>query len=142
MDNTIMQKLVEELVKNLNITKNDEGDIVISSNASVCPLCRDRDNDWVTVEFDDSMTKESIHAYKDVVDVLDESSFKEYLAYLASALDIDTFNKLTDKESFNEDEANVVDEMVFIATTKLKKYLKDKVERYNDAIGLCNAILD
>ena len=34
MDNTIMQKLVEELVKNLNITKNDEGDIVISSNAS------------------------------------------------------------------------------------------------------------
>ena len=88
------------------------------------------------------MTKESVHAYKDVVDVLDESSFKEYLAYLASALDIDTFNKLTDKESFNEDEANVVDEMVFIATTKLKKYLKDKVERYNDAIGLCNAILD
>lgn len=142
MDNTIMQKLVEELVKNLNITKNDEGDIVISSNASVCPLYRDRDDDWVTVEFDDSMTKESLQAYKDVVDVLDESSFKEYLAYLASALDIDTFNKLTDKESFNEDEANVVDEMIFIATTKLKKYLKDKVERYNDAIGLCNAILD
>lgn len=142
MDNTIMQKLVEELVKNLNITKNDEGDIVISSNASVCPICREKDDDWEIVKFDDGMTKETIQAYKDVVDILDETSFKEFLLNLSTVLDIDTFNKLLDKESFDEKEADVVDEMIFAATSKLKSYLKGKVERYNDAIGLCNAILD
>lgn len=142
MDNTIMKKLVEELVKNLNIKKADNGDIVVSSNACVCPICREKDDDWEIVKFDDGMTKETIQAYKDVVDILDETSFKEFLLNLSTVLDIDTFNKLLDKESFDEKEADVVDEMIFAATSKLKSYLKSKVERYNDAIGLCNAILD
>lgn len=142
MEKAIMKKLVEELVKNLNVTKDDNGDITISSNASVCPLCRDRDNGWESVEFDDSMTKETVQAYKDVVDILDEASFNEFVLSLRTMLDITDFDKLLTKDSYDPAEADAVEEMIFAATTKLKSFLKEKVERYNDAIGLCNAILD
>lgn len=129
-----MEKLFEELLKNLNIEKDNDGNVTISSNASV--------DNWTDVEFDDSLTKESVQAYKDVVDVLDSDTFRDYLNDLSTVVDLDTFNKLLDLDKYSTDEADAVEEMIYAATIKLKKILKGKVERYNDAIGLCNAILD
>lgn len=136
MEKEIMEKLLEELLKNLNIKKDDDGNVTISSDASV------DSEGWEVVKFDDSLTKESVQAYKDVVDVLDSDTFKDYLKDLSTVVDLDTFNKLLDLDKFSTDEADAVEEMIYAATVKLKKVLKDKVERYNDAIGLCNAILD
>lgn len=134
MEKEIMEKLFEELLKNLNIEKDNDGNVTISSNASV--------DNWTDVEFDDSLTKESVQAYKDVVDVLDSDTFRDYLNDLSTVVDLDTFNKLLDLDKYSTDEADAVEEMIYAATIKLKKILKGKVERYNDAIGLCNAILD
>lgn len=79
-------------------------------------------------DFDDSSTKEIVAEYKESIKALDDDLFLEIVDELSSKLDLKEFNSLLDLESFDEDQARKVEEMIDISTEVICLHLQHKIQ--------------
>lgn len=79
-------------------------------------------------EFDDSSIKELVEDYKEGIKALDDDLFLEIVDKLRSKLNLTKFNELLDLESFNEEQAQEVEEMIDISTSVICLHLQHKIQ--------------
>ena len=79
-------------------------------------------------EFDDSDTKKIVEEYKEGIKALDDDLFVEIVDKLKSKFDLNRFNELLDLESFNEEQAQEVEEMINISTDIICLHLQHKIQ--------------
>ena len=82
----------------------------------------------VSESFDDTSTKEIVAEYKEGIKKLDDDLFVEVTEELSTKLNLKEFNELLDLESFNEEQANKVEEMIDISTDIICLYLYHKIQ--------------
>lgn len=90
----------------------DGGDIKIELNES----------------FDDTSTKEIVTEYKENIKKLDDDLFVEVTEELSSKLNLKEFNELLDLESFNEEQANKVEEMIDVSSDIICLHIQHKIQ--------------
>ena len=79
-------------------------------------------------KFDEEELKEIISEYKDNIKALDDDLFIEVVEELKSKLDLKKFNELLDLESFNEEQAREVEEMINISSDVICLHLQHKIQ--------------
>lgn len=77
--------------------------------------------------FNDSSTKDMVASYKENVEDLDDDIFIEATEELAKKMDISEFNDLLDLDSFNEEQASKVEEMISISSDVICSHLQQKI---------------
>ena len=127
--NTIKEILPNEVEESLetngikiNLNKNDNR---ISISISMTSNEDDTDNEE---EFDDSSIKEVINDYKDSINELDDCLFVEAVDDMRQSFDIKRFDKLLNQDSFTEEEANEVGNMINYSTEIICSHLKNKID--------------
>lgn len=78
--------------------------------------------------FDDSDIKDLIKEYKENIENLDDDLFLEVVEDISTKIDINKFNELLDLETFTEDEASKVEEMINISADIISSHLKNKIQ--------------
>lgn len=79
-------------------------------------------------DFDDTEVKELIKEYKENIESLDDDLFIEIVEDLSDKIDINKFNELLDLETFTEEEASKVEEMIDISVDIIASHLKHKIQ--------------
>lgn len=79
-------------------------------------------------EFNDEEIKEIVSEYKENIKALDDDLFLEVVEELKSKLDLKKFNELLDLESFNEDQAKEVEEMINTFSDVICLHLQHKIQ--------------
>lgn len=92
-------------------------------------------NEELDEEFDDTKIKEIIKEHKDNIKELDDNLFIEIVKDIRSVLDIKKFDELLNKESFNEDEASEVGNMINLSSQIICKHLQNKI---NELVNIYN----
>ena len=82
----------------------------------------------VSESFDDTSTKEIVAEYKEAIKKLDDDLFVEVTEELSTKLNLKEFNELLDLESFNEEQADKVEEMISISSDIIGLHLQDKIQ--------------
>lgn len=82
----------------------------------------------VSESFDDTSTKEIVAEYKEGIKKLDDDLFVEVTEELSTKLNLKEFNELLDLESFNEEQADKVEEMISISSDIIGLHLQDKIQ--------------
>lgn len=82
--------------------------------------------------FDDSDIKDLIKEYKENIENLDDDLFLEVVEDISTKIDINKFNELLDLETFTEDEASKVEEMINISADVISSHLKNKIQRWQN----------
>lgn len=82
----------------------------------------------VSESFDDASTKEIVAEYKEGIKKLDDDLFVEVTEELSTKLNLKEFNELLDLESFNEEQADKVEEMISISSDIIGLHLQDKIQ--------------
>lgn len=78
--------------------------------------------------FDDSVIKEKIANYKESIDSLDDNTFLEILDEMREVIDIKEFDELLSMESFTEENAARVEELIDHSTLIVHKFLQNKIQ--------------
>lgn len=78
--------------------------------------------------FDDSDIKDLIKEYKENIENLDDDLFLEVVEDISTKIDLNKFNELLDLETFTEDEASEVEEMIDISADVISSHLKNKIQ--------------
>ena len=78
--------------------------------------------------FDDSDIKDLIKEYKENIENLDDDLFLEVIEDISTKIDLNKFNELLDLETFTEDEASEVEEMIDISADVISSHLKNKIQ--------------
>ena len=81
-------------------------------------------------EFDDTGIKEIVDEYKTNIDKLDDCLFVSALEDMD--LDAKRFDELLNKDSFTEEEADEVEEMINHSVEVIKKHIADKMDELVD----------
>ena len=79
-------------------------------------------------DFDDSDIKDLIKEYKENIKNLDDDLFLEVVEDISTKIDLNKFNKLLDLETFTEDEASKVEEMINISVNSISSHLQNKIQ--------------
>ena len=79
--------------------------------------------------FDDSEIKEVVSEYKENIKELDDDLFVEVTEELATKFDLKEFNDLLDLESYNEDQAKEVENMLDVSSDIICQHLQNKIEK-------------
>ena len=82
----------------------------------------------VSESFDDTSTKEIVAEYKEGIKKLDDDLFVEVTEKLSNKLNLKEFNDLLDLESFNEEQATKVEEMISISSDVICLHLQHKIQ--------------
>ena len=82
----------------------------------------------VSESFDDTSTKEVVAEYKENIKKLDDDLFVEVTEKLSTKLNLKEFNELLDLESFNEEQADKVEEMISISSDIIGLHLQHKIQ--------------
>lgn len=126
---------ISDIINNLSLSI-PEG-TVQSFEADGLKYYLEKDNDYIKIElkaslpektFDDSSTKKIVAEYKESIKALDDDLFLEIVDELSSKLDLKEFNSLLDLESFDEDQARKVEEMIDISTDVICLHLQHKIQ--------------
>lgn len=81
-----------------------------------------------TYTFDDSEIKEKIANYKENIDALDDNTFLDILEEMKEVIDIKEFDDLLSMESFTEENAARVEELIDHSTLIVHKFLQNKIQ--------------
>ena len=126
---------ISDIINNLSLSI-PEG-TVQSFEADGLKYYLEKDNGYIKIElkaslpektFDDSSTKKTVAEYKESIKALDDDLFLEIVDELSSKLDLKEFNSLLDLESFDEDQARKVEEMIDISTDVICLHLQHKIQ--------------
>lgn len=79
-------------------------------------------------KFDDSAIKEKIASYKESIDSLDDNTFLDILDEMREVIDIKEFDDLLSMESFTEENAARVEELIDHSTLIVHKFLQNKIQ--------------
>lgn len=79
-------------------------------------------------KFDDSVIKEKIANYKESIDSLDDNTFLDILDEMREVIDIKEFDDLLSMESFTEENAARVEELIDHSTLIVHKFLQNKIQ--------------
>lgn len=85
------------------------------------------DNEEAIKEFDDSCIKEIVSEYKKTIEELDDCLFVSAAEKMGKSFNLKRFDELLNQDSFNEEEASKVSEMIDISTEIIKDLLEDKI---------------
>ena len=86
------------------------------------------DNKQECQTFDDSETKEKIANYKESIEALDDNTFLDILDEMREVIDIKEFDELLSMESFTEENAARVEELIDHSTLIVHKFLQNKIQ--------------
>lgn len=78
--------------------------------------------------FDDSAIREKIANYKESIDALDDNTFLDILDEMREVIDIKEFDDLLSMESFTEENAARVEELIDHSTLIVHKFLQNKIQ--------------
>ena len=126
---------ISDIINNLSLSI-PEG-TVQSFEADGLKYYLEKDNGYIKIEleaslpektFDDSSTKKIVAEYKESIKALDDDLFLEIVDELSSKLDLKEFNSLLDLESFDEDQARKLEEMIDISTDVICLHLQHKIQ--------------
>ena len=78
--------------------------------------------------FNDSDIKDLIKEYKENIENLDDDLFLEVIEDISTKIYLNKFNELLDLETFTEDEASEVEEMIDISADVISSHLKNKIQ--------------
>lgn len=78
--------------------------------------------------FDDSKIKEEVKNYKDIVENLDDCLFLEIVEDMSEKVDVKTFDELLEQDSYTEDEAEIVSQMMNITKTVIYEHVVQKIQ--------------
>lgn len=79
-------------------------------------------------EFDDSEIKQTVEEFKNAIKELDDDFFVEVTEAFSEKIDNKKFNDLLDLESYTEEQACEVSEMIEIATTIIQSHIQSKIQ--------------
>ena len=82
----------------------------------------------VSESFDDTSIKEVVARYKENIKKLDDDLFVEVTEKLSTKLNLKEFNELLELKSFDEEQANKVEEMIDISADIICLYLYHKIQ--------------
>lgn len=86
-------------------------------------------------EFDDSKIKDQVKKYKDIYDSIDDCLFMEIIDDISEDIDLKTFNELLDQESYTENEAQVVEQMINYSNNIIKNHVDHKIQNLTDLLN-------
>ena len=90
------------------------------------------DNEDVVERFDDSCIKEIIKEYKERIEELDDCLFVEAAEEMGQYFDVKRFDELLNQDTFTEEEAAEVSEMIDQSSQIICDHLEDKINELVD----------
>ena len=123
----------ETMLSNLLTSLIPDGNQEFEKDGIKYTVKKDGDNleirmETIHPEFDDSETKDLINEYKENIKAIDDELFLDVVEELKNRIDLREFNDLLDQESFNEEEANKVEEMINISADITTNLLQEKIQ--------------
>ena len=124
-----LEKLIELMGNLIPEGTNEE----IDTDEYKISLVKDGDNIKIQIvekekAFDDSEIKEVVSEFKEAIKELDDDLFVEIAEDFSSKLDNKEFNDLLDLESYTEEQAAKVSEMIEIATNIIRSHIQNKIQ--------------
>lgn len=124
-----LEKLIELMGNLIPEGTNEE----IDTDEYKISLVKDGDNIKIQIvekeeAFDDSEIKEVVSEFKEAIEELDDDLFVEIAEDFSTKLDNKEFNDLLDLESYTEEQAAKVSEMIEIATTIIRSHIQNKIQ--------------
>lgn len=78
--------------------------------------------------FDDSKVKEKVNRYKEGIEEIDDNIFLDILEEMREVINITEFDDLLELESYTEEDASRVEELIDHSTLIIRKYLQNKIQ--------------
>lgn len=78
--------------------------------------------------FDDSKVKEKVNRYKEGIEEIDDNIFLDILEEMREVINITEFDDLLELESYTEENASRVEELIDHSTLIIRKYLQNKIQ--------------
>lgn len=124
-----LEKLIELMGNLIPEGTNEE----IDTDEYKISLVKDGDNIKIQIvekekAFDDSEIKEVVSEFKEAIKELDDDLFVEIAEDFSSKLDNKEFNDLLDLESYTEEQAAKVSDMIEIATNIIRSHIQNKIQ--------------
>lgn len=124
-----LEKLIELMGNLIPEGTNEE----IDTDEYKISLVKDGDNIKIQIvekekAFDDSEIKEVVSEFKEAIKELDDDLFVEIAEDFSSKLDNKEFNDLLDLESYTEEQAAKVSDMIEIATNIIQSHIQNKIQ--------------
>lgn len=124
-----LEKLIELMGNLIPEGTNEE----IDTDEYKISLVKDGDNIKIQIvekeeAFDDSEIKEVVSEFKEAIEELDDDLFVEIAEDFSTKLDNKEFNDLLNLESYTEEQAAKVSEMIEIATTIIRSHIQNKIQ--------------
>lgn len=79
-------------------------------------------------KFDDSKIKELVSKYKASIDSIDDCDFVEIMEEVGNHLDLKTFDELLTQESYDEEDAAILESMISFTKLAIHEHLSNKIE--------------
>lgn len=124
-----LEKLIELMGNLIPEGTNEE----IDTDEYKISLVKDGDNIKIQIvekeeAFDDSEIKEVVSEFKEAIEELDDDLFVEIAEDFSTKLNNKEFNDLLNLESYTEEQAAKVSEMIEIATTIIRSHIQNKIQ--------------
>lgn len=124
-----LEKLIELMGNLIPEGTNEE----IDTDEYKISLVKDGDNIKIQIvekekAFDDSEIKEVVSEFKEAIKELDDDLFVEIAEDFSSKLDNKEFNDLLNLESYTEEQAAKVSDMIEIATNIIRSHIQNKIQ--------------
>ena len=84
--------------------------------------------------FDDSVIKEEVKNYKNIVENLDDCLFLEVCEDMSEMIDIKTFDELLEQDSYTKEEAEAVSHMINITKTIIRERILQKFQDLEEVL--------
>lgn len=109
--------------------------ITLNKKDGVINISVTSNNEDAVEEFDDSCIKEIIKKYKERLNELNDDLFIEVVEAMESSLDVQRFDELLNQDTFTEEEAAEVSEMIDQSSQIICDHLEDKI---NELVNIYN----
>ncbi len=106
--------------------------IVLNKKDGVINISVTSDNEDAVKGFDDSCIKEIIKEYKERIEELDDCLFVEAAEEMDQYFDVQRFDELLNQDTFTEEEAAEVSEMIGQSSQIICDHLEDKINELVD----------
>jgi len=106
--------------------------IVLNKKDGVINISVTSDNEDAVKGFDDSCIKEIIKEYKERIEELDDCLFVEAAEEMGQYFDVKRFDELLNQDTFTEEEAAEVSEMIDQSSQIICDHLEDKINELVD----------
>lgn len=106
--------------------------VALNKKDGVINISVTSDNEDAVEGFDDSCIKEIIKEYKERLNELNDDLFIEVVEAMESSLDAQRFDELLNQDTFTEEEAAEVSEMIDQSSQIICDHLEDKINELVD----------